>query len=285
MIFIIGGIYVAKALIESVRLHNGVSMPILGLGVWRSSEGGAVEKAVESAIHTGYRSIDTAKIYGNEAGVSTGIVASGVSREELFITTKVWNSDQGYESTLQAFEESRNRLQTDYLDLYLIHWPVKGKFVDTWRALEKLYEDGKVKAIGVSNFQIHHLEELRKHAQIVPMVNQVEFHPYLTQVELREYCAQNQIQIEAWSPLMQGNFLKDETILQLAEKYGRTPAQIILRWDLEHQVVTIPKSINPSRIEENAQIFDFTLQPEDIKILDGLNKDHRFGPDPDNFNF
>jgi diketogulonate reductase-like aldo/keto reductase len=260
-------------------------MPVLGLGVWKSSEGGDVEQAVESAIRFGYRSIDTAKVYKNEAGVSRGIIMSGINREELFITTKVWNNDQGYESTLRAFEESQNRLQTDYIDLYLIHWAVKGKFVDTWRALEKLYADGKVRAIGVSNFQTHHLEELRLHAKIVPMVNQVEFHPYLTQEELRAYCKEHQIQVEAWSPLMQGHFLKNETILSLAKKYDRTPAQIILRWDLQNQVVTIPKSITPARIEENAQIFDFTLETEDVHVLNRLNKDHRFGPDPDNFDF
>jgi diketogulonate reductase-like aldo/keto reductase len=272
-------------LIESVRLHNDVQMPVLGLGVYKSAEGGDVEQAVASAIRFGYRSIDTAMVYKNEAGVSRGITMSGINREELFITTKLWNSDQGYESTLHAFEESRNRLQTDYIDLYLIHWPVLDTFVDTWRALEKLYTDGKVRAIGVSNFQTHHLEELRSHAKIAPMVNQVECHPYLTQEKLRTYCKEHQIQVEAWSPLMKGNFSEDKTILDLAGKYSRTPAQIILRWHLQNQVVIIPKSITPSRIKENAQIFDFTLDAEDVHVINGLNKDHRFGPDPDNFNF
>jgi diketogulonate reductase-like aldo/keto reductase len=260
-------------------------MPILGLGVWKVNEGGEVEQAVESAIRLGYRSIDTAKVYGNESGVAKGIAASQIAREELFITTKLWNSDQGYDSTLRAFEESRNRLQVDYVDLYLIHWPVADKFVDTWRAFERLYEEGQVKAIGVSNFQVHHLETLSKTANIVPMVNQVEFHPYLTQEELRAYCQKQQIQLEAWSPLMQGHFLEEEKILALAKKYDRTPAQIVLRWDIQNQVVTIPKSVREERIKENAQIFDFSLQEEDMQKLNQLNKGHRFGPDPDNFDF
>lgn len=275
----------SHALTESVVLYNGVHMPILGLGVWKSKEGGEVEFAVETAIRSGYRSIDTAKIYNNESGVSKGIANSGINREELFITTKVWNNDQGYDATLRAFEESMQRLQLDYLDLYLIHWPIKGKYIETWRALEKLYLDGQVKAIGVSNFQTHHIDDLLFNSEIVPMVNQVEFHPYLIQTELRAYCNKHQIQLEAWSPLMQGNFLKDQTILQLAEKYNRTPAQIVLRWDIQNQVITIPKSVSAERIRENANIFDFTLDEIDMNLLNKLNKNHRFGPDPDNIDF
>jgi methylglyoxal/glyoxal reductase len=268
-----------------VTLHNGVEMPVLGLGVWKSPEGAVVEQAVEHAIRTGYRSIDTAKVYQNEAGVGKGIIQSGVKREDLFITTKIWNSDQGYESTLAAFEASLERLQLDYLDLYLIHWPVAGKYTETWQALEELYREKRVRAIGVSNFQTHHLDALLEKAEIVPMVNQVEFHPYLTQEKLRDYSKAHRIQVEAWSPLMQGHFLEEETILRLAKKYNRTPAQIILRWDIENEVVTIPKSVTPSRIEENANIFDFELEAEDHKILNQLNRDYRFGPDPDNFDF
>ncbi|SHE90437.1 Aldo/keto reductase [Seinonella peptonophila] len=275
----------SKELTSSTTLHNGVKMPWLGLGVWKSREGGEVEKAVESALKLGYRSIDTARIYENESGVSRGIEASGVARKDIFLTTKVWNTDLGYEETLRAFEDSKKRLQTDYLDLYLIHWPVENKFVDAWKALEKLYETGEVRAIGVCNFHIHHLKTLENHANLAPMVNQVEFHPYLTQTELRAYCEQHQIQFEAWSPLMQGNFLKDETILSIADKYQRTPAQILLRWDLQHNVVTIPKSVREDRIKENTQIFDFELTQADIDILDQLNRDQRFGADPDNFNF
>jgi diketogulonate reductase-like aldo/keto reductase len=275
----------SSGLNQTVILHNGVKMPIFGLGVWKSPEGEVVERAVETAIRLGYRSIDTAKVYENETGVGNGIIKSEANREDLFITTKVWNSDQGYESTLAAFEASRRRLQLDYIDLYLIHWPVEGKYTETWRALETLYKEKKVRAIGVSNFQTHHLDTLLATAEIVPMVNQVEFHPYLTQDELRAYCQKHQIQVEAWSPLMQGHFLEEKTILQLAEKYDRTPAQIILRWDIENEVVTIPKSITPSRIDENTNIFDFQLEPEDITLLNQLNRNHRFGPDPDNFDF
>jgi methylglyoxal/glyoxal reductase len=270
---------------DSVTLQNGVKMPLLGLGVWQSKEGGDVESAVETALRVGYRSIDTATIYGNEAGVQQGIAASGVARGELFITTKVWNRDQGYDEALRAFEASCQRLKVDYLDLYLIHWPVVDKFTDTWRALERLYEEKLIRVIGVSNFKSHHLEKLSTTANIAPMVNQVEFHPYLTQVELQQYCVEQQIQLEAWSPLMQGHFLQEPVITELAEKYGRTPAQIVLRWDLQHGVVTIPKSITASRIEENAQIWDFELETVDVERLDALNRDQRYGQDPDNFNF
>lgn len=268
-----------------VTLHNGVKMPVLGLGVWRTPEGEVVEQAVETAIRLGYRSIDTAKVYENEVGVGKAIKASGVRREDLFITTKVWNSDQGYEETLAAFEASRERLQLDYLDLYLIHWAVEDKFTETWRALETLYKENKVRAIGVSNFQTHHIDTLLEKAEIVPMVNQVEFHPYLTQNELRAYCKKHNIQVEAWSPLMQGHFLEEPVIHDIAKKYNRTPAQIVLRWDIQNGVVTIPKSVTPSRIEENANIFDFELEAADVERLNQLNKNHRFGPDPDNFDF
>lgn len=270
---------------DSVTLHNGVNMPRLGLGVWQSKEGGDVENAVTAAINAGYRSIDTAKVYENESGVRKGIEASGIARDELFITTKVWNSDQGYDETLKAFEASCERLGLETLDLYLIHWPVEAKFMDTWKAMERLYEEKVVRAIGVSNFHIHHLEKLSTKANIAPMVNQVEFHPYLTQVDLRAYCQEHNIQFEAWSPLMQGKFLQEEVILDVAKQYNRTPAQILLRWDLQHGVVTIPKSITKERIEENAKIFDFELKSEDMELLNQLNRDQRFGPDPDNFDF
>ncbi|MBN2910327.1 aldo/keto reductase [Polycladomyces sp. WAk] len=260
-------------------------MPWLGLGVWRAQEGGEVENAVKTAIRIGYRSIDTAAMYGNEAGVGRAVRESGVRREELFITTKVWNTDQGYDSTLAAFEASLQRLGIDYVDLYLIHWPVAGKYKETWKALEKIYRDGRARAIGVSNFQVHHLEDLMADAEIKPMVNQVEFHPYLTQVELREYCSQHGIQVEAWRPLMKGEVANVPEIRELAVKYGKTPAQIVLRWNLQHGVVTIPKSVSESRIRENANLFDFELSQEDMAKLDGLNRNQRFGPDPDNFDF
>ncbi|WP_439846836.1 glyoxal/methylglyoxal reductase [Bacillus subtilis] len=270
---------------DTVKLHNGVEMPWFGLGVFKVENGNEATESVKAAIKNGYCSIDTAAIYKNEEGVGIGIKESGVAREELFITSKVWNEDQGYETTLAAFEKSLERLQLDYLDLYLIHWPGKDKYKDTWRALEKLYKDGKIRAIGVSNFQVHHLEELLKDAEIKPMVNQVEFHPRLTQKELRDYCKGQGIQLEAWSPLMQGQLLDNEVLTQIAEKHNKSVAQVILRWDLQHEVVTIPKSIKEHRIIENADIFDFELSQEDMDKIDALNKDERVGPNPDELLF
>lgn len=270
-------------------LHNGVKMPWFGLGVFKVEEGTEVVHAVKTAIKHGYRSIDTAAIYGNEEGVGQGIreglAASSLSREDLFVTSKVWNADQGYETTLAAFETSLEKLGLDYLDLYLIHWPVAGKYKETWRALETLYKAGRIRAIGVSNFQIHHLQDLMKEAEIKPMVNQVEYHPRLTQVELQMFCREQEIQFEAWSPLMQGQLLEDPELQEIASKYGKSIAQVILRWDLQHGVVTIPKSIKEHRIIENAAIFDFELTAEDMSRIDALNENHRVGPDPDNFDF
>ncbi|KUP35543.1 glyoxal reductase [Bacillus halotolerans] len=275
----------ATSLKDTVKLHNGVEMPWFGLGVFKVENGSEATESVKAAIKNGYRSIDTAAVYKNEEGVGIGIKESGVAREELFITSKVWNEDQGYDTTLAAFEKSLERLQLDYLDLYLIHWPGKDKYKDTWRALEKLYKDGKIRAIGVSNFQVHHLEELLKDAEIKPMVNQVEFHPRLTQKELRDYCKKQGIQLEAWSPLMQGQLLDNEVLTQIAEKYNKSVAQVILRWDLQHEVVTIPKSIKEHRIIENADIFDFELSQEDMDKIDALNHDERVGPNPDELLF
>ncbi|MFD2214501.1 aldo/keto reductase [Metabacillus endolithicus] len=271
---------------STTTLHNGVKMPWFGLGVFKVEEGSEVVDSVLAAIKAGYRSIDTAAVYGNEEGVGKAIAECGVSREELFITSKVWNADQGYDETISAFEESLRKLQLDYLDLYLIHWPVpeQGKYIDTWKALEKLYKDGKIRAIGVSNFKEHHLQDLINQADVKPMVNQVEYHPRLTQEGLHEFCKKHQIQLEAWSPLMQGQLLDEPTLVEIAQKYNKSTAQIILRWDLQNEVVTIPKSIKPHRIEENANIFDFTLSEEDMKQISSLNQDKRVGPDPDEFN-
>ncbi|MEL3962806.1 aldo/keto reductase [Lysinibacillus endophyticus] len=264
-------------------------MPWFGLGVFKVAEGPELVNAVKTAIKHGYRSIDTAAIYQNEQGVGKGIEEglkeAGISREQLFVTSKVWNTDLGYESTIAAYEESLKRLNLDYLDLYLIHWPVEGKYKEAWRAMETLYKEGKVKAIGVSNFQIHHLEDLFQDAEIKPMINQVEYHPKLTQKELHAFCKEHNIQLEAWSPLMQGHLLENETLKEIANKYNKTVAQIILRWDLQNGVVTIPKSTKEHRIVENATIFDFELTNEDMTIIDGLNENVRIGPDPDNFNF
>lgn len=274
---------------DTITLHNGVKMPGLGLGVFKVEEGPDLVNAVRAAIVHGYRSIDTAAIYGNEQGVGEGIVAgikeTGIKREDLFITSKVWNSDLGYESTIEAYETSLNKLGLDYLDLYLIHWPVEGKYQEAWRALETLYTEGKVKAIGVSNFQIHHLENLMKSATILPMVNQVERHPRLTNKEVLAYCREKGIQLEAWSPLMQGQILDNEVLQSIAKKHGKSTAQVILRWNLQEQVVVIPKSIKEHRIIANADLYDFELTQIEMDQIDQLNQDLRVGPDPDNFDF
>lgn len=270
---------------STTKLSNGVEMPWFGLGVYKVEEGDQVVNSVKWAIEAGYRSIDTAALYQNEEGVGQAIKESGVPREELFITTKVWNSDQGYDTTLQAFEKSLSKLGLDYVDLYLVHWPVKGKYKDTWRALEKLHEDGKVRAIGVSNFQIHHLEDLLADAKVRPVVNQVELHPLLSQVELRNYCKEQGIQIEAWAPLAQGRLLDNPTLQAIADKHGKSIAQVLLRWDIQSGIVTIPKSIKKERIVQNADIYDFELSAEEMKQIDDLNEDRRFGADPDNFDF
>lgn len=266
-------------------LHNGVKMPYFGLGVYLSEDGAEVINAVKWALESGYRHIDTAAIYKNEEGVGEGIRKSGIEREEIFVVSKVWNSDQGYESTIKAFNDSLERLGLDYLDLYLIHWPVAEKYKETWKALEHLYAEGKVKAIGVSNFLQHHLEDLLSEAQIVPMVNQMEFHPYLVQQELLDFCKKHKIQYEAWSPMMQGKIFEMDEFKQLAQKYNKTIAQIVLRWDIQKGVVTIPKSSKKERIIANSQIFDFAISKEDMLIIDKLHKGQRFGPDPDNFDF
>lgn len=269
---------------SATKLANGVEMPWFGLGVFKVQEGQEVIDSVKAAIKAGYRSIDTASVYGNEEGVGQAIRESGVAREELFITTKVWNTEQGYESTLAAFDQSLSKLGLDYADLYLVHWPIRAKYKDTWRALEKLYADGKVRAIGVSNFQIDHLEDLLADAAVKPMVNQVELHPLLNQQELREYCKAQGIQIEAWAPLAQGHLLDNEVLADIAARHNKTLPQVILRWDLQNGIVTIPKSVKEERIIANADIFDFELSEEEISRINGLNRDQRFGSHPDRFN-
>ena len=269
---------------STVELLNGIRMPRLGLGVWKSKEGPETENAVSAALQAGYRLIDTAALYENEASVGRAVRESDVPREHIFVTTKVWNSEQGYDSTLKAFGASMDKLDLDYVDLYLVHWPVPGKYKETYRALETLYEEGKVKAIGVSNFLIHHLEDLMGSCRIKPMVNQVEMHPLLTRKPLLEFCKREGIQVESWRPLMKGGF--DIPLLQeLAAKYGKTPAQILIRWHLQLDIVTIPKSARAERIRENADVFDFRLSREDMARIDGLNEDRRFGADPDRIDF
>jgi methylglyoxal/glyoxal reductase len=274
---------------DTTILHNGIQMPWFGIGVFKVEEGPELVQAVKTAIVHGYRSIDTAAIYGNEEGVGQGIreglKEAGISREELFVTSKVWNADLGYESTIAAYEKSLTKLGLEYLDLYLIHWPVEGKFKEAWKALETLYKQGRVKAIGVSNFQIHHLEYLMKDAEIKPMVNQVEYHPRLTQKELQSFCQKHGIVLEAWSPLMQGQLLNNPVLKEIAERHHKSVAQVILRWDLQNGVVTIPKSTKAHRIAENATVFDFQLKEGEMKRIHDLNENHRVGPDPDNFDF
>lgn len=266
-------------------LNNGLEMPWLGFGVFRMKDGKEVEHAVAHALEVGYRSFDTASVYGNERGVGKALRESGIPREDLFVTTKVWNDDQRDKRTMAAFEESLERLDMDYVDLYLVHWPVDGCYQETWQVMEEIYQSGRAKAIGVSNFRIHHLEDILRDSQLVPSVNQVEFHPFLVQPDLLTFCQSHNIQVEAWSPLMRGQIVTKQAVQDLAEKYHKTPAQIALRWDLQHEVVTIPKSSHPERIAENAQIFDFELSQADIEMLDALDEGKRVGPDPDNFDF
>ncbi|MGN7513511.1 MAG: aldo/keto reductase [Allomuricauda sp.] len=269
----------------SFELHNGVQMPYFGLGVYLSKDGSEVINAVKEALNHGYRHIDTASVYDNEEGVGQGIRESNVDRKDMFLVSKVWNTDQGYDSTLRAFDASLERLGTDYLDLYLVHWPKGETSKETWKALEKLYKEKRVRAIGVSNFLQHHLEDLLTSADIVPMVNQMEFHPYLVQQDLIDFCNSKGIQYEAWSPLMQGNIFDLDIMKDLASKYNKTIAQIVLRWDLQKGVVTIPKSSKKERIIANSDLFDFELSEDDVQLLDGLDRGKRFGPDPDNFDF
>ncbi|WP_174614371.1 aldo/keto reductase [Virgibacillus ihumii] len=268
---------------DTVILNNGVKMPGFGLGVYKVEDGDTVVHSVKTAIKHGYRSIDTASFYDNERGVGQGIRESGVSREELFITSKVWNDQQGYDSTLQAFEQSLEKLGLDYLDLYLIHWPVSGKYHETWKALEKLYQDGQVRAIGVSNFHVHHLKSLIENSSVTPVIDQVEYHPHLTQEKLKDFCTRENIQLEAWSPLKRGRLLNEPVITEIAQKYQKSAAQVILRWDVQNDVVTIPKSIHEHRINENADIFDFSLTGEEMLRISELNLNDRSGSNPDDF--
>ncbi len=270
---------------DCAALANGVRMPWLGLGTWQTPDGRDAANAVTWAVAAGYRHIDTAAAYYNEDGVGTGIRECGAPRDSLFITTKLWNADQGYDGTLRAFDASMKKLGLEVLDLYLIHWPVKGRYKESWRAMEKLYKDKRVRAIGLSNFQVHHVQDVMKDCEVKPLVNQVEFHPFLTQKPLREFCRKNDIVVTAWSPLMHGHMKESRALAEIAKRLGKSPAQVLVRWDLQHEVITIPKSTHRQWIEENTKVFDFTLSEQEVARLDGENRDHRFGPDPDNFNF
>jgi methylglyoxal/glyoxal reductase len=272
-----------QATVEPVaKLNNGVMIPRLGLGVYQSPPGQVTQRAVEYALTIGYRHIDTARIYNNETDVGTALRKSGIKREDVFITTKLWNSDHGYDTALKACDDSLKRLGLKYLDLYLIHWPVPEIRNESWTALTKLLKDGKCRSIGVSNYTIQHLTELLEDADVVPMVNQVEFSPFLYQKQLLDYCERNKIQLEAYSPLTQGEKLNHPKIQQIAKRHNKAPAQVLIRWSLQHNLVTIPKSIREERIKENSQVFDYTLTSEDMKVLDSLDENFRNSWDPTN---
>lgn len=263
------------------KLSNGVNMPSIGFGTYKLGEEQDVIDRVKLALKIGYRQIDTASFYGNEEGVGKGIAQSGVDRKDIFLVTKLWNDDHGYEETINAFNKSIKKLGVDYLDLYLIHWPNKLNS-ETWRAFEDLYKEGKVRAIGVCNFKIGHLEELKKIAKIMPMVNQIEIHPCKTQKDIIEYCTENNIQVVAWGPIMRGKIFSLPLMLDLAEKYNKSIAQITLRWHIQNGVIPIPKSSNEERIKANIDIFDFNLSNEDMKKIDSLNSNEDVSGVPDN---
>ena len=272
--------------VPPIILNNGVEMPQLGFGVWQVPDDEA-ERAVATALEAGYRSVDTAAIYGNEEGTGRAIAASGVPREDVFVTTKLHNRDQGYDSTLRAFDVSLGKLGLEYVDLYLIHWPTpaRDKYVDTYKAFEKLHADGRIRAIGVSNFEPEHLRRLIEETSVVPAVDQIELHPHLQQHAAREFHAEQGIATEAWSPLGSGKgLLEVPAIVAIAQKHGRTPAQIVLRWHLQIGNIVIPKSVTPSRIRENIEVFDFSLDTEDLAAISALNEDRRLGPDPNALN-
>ena len=269
------------AINSTKTLHNGVEMPRFGLGVYKMTDKEAATEAMITAIQEGYKAIDTATIYDNEVEVGEAVRNSGVKREELFITSKVWNTDQGYDETLRAFESSLKRLDFDYLDLYLTHWAIEGKYVDTYRAIQRLYDEKLVRSIGVSNHQQHHLEKILATANTKPMVNQIELHPQLTQVPLRDYCASHDIAVTSWSPLARGRLLEDPVLAEIAKTHSKSIAQVIIRWHLQSDLTVIPKSVTPSRIKENAKVFDFSLTEEEMKLIDGLNQDWRSGTHPD----
>ena len=269
---------------STCTLNNGVKIPFIGLGVFRSPAGDVTRSAVHHALQAGYRHIDTAKIYANEQDVGRAIAESDVPREEIFVTTKLANADQGYDSTLRAIDENLNKLQMDYVDLYLEHWPVEGRRLESWKAMEKILTDGKVKAIGVSNFMKRHIEELLDNSDIVPVINQIELSPFncLFRKDTIDFCLENNIAIEAYSPLTKARKLDDPNLVEIAVKYHKTTAQILIRWALQHEFIAIPKSTKQHRIIENASVFDFSISEVDMDFLDGLNENLVTGWDPTN---
>ena len=270
--------------VKYMELINEVKMPAIGIGTYKTGSDEETAHAVKFAIEAGYRHIDAAAFYGNEIGVGKGVKESGVKREDIFLVTKLWNDDHGYDKTMEAFNKSLERLQVEYLDLYLIHWPTKLNS-ETWRAFEELYESGKVRAIGVCNFKEGHLEELKESAKIMPMVNQMEVHPFNTRKKLREYCKVNNIQMVAWSPISRGRVLTNELLIKLSEKYSKTITQVVLKWHIQNGVVPIPKSSNEGRIKENFEVFDFEIAKEDMELIASLNEDKSVTAGPDNTTF
>lgn len=269
------------SLIGQVKLYNGVFIPSLGFGTFKLTEPTEVNTAIEAALSAGYRAFDTAELYQNEAVLGNALAHCGVEREQLFITTKIGNNSQGYEQTLRSFDRSLENLRLDYLDLYLVHWPLKDNFFATWKAIERLYDDKRVRAIGVCNFHQSHFELLKTQANIKPMINQIEIHPYLTQQSLIQYLTSEEIAIEAWSPLARGRVNDEKVLIDIASKYQKSASQVTLRWHLQKGLIVIPKSANPQRIIENTKIFDFVLTPQEMKQIDLLDEGYRTGPNPD----
>ncbi len=269
-----------SSLEDCVEIAPGVLMPWLGLGTYRSAEGVEIEQEVAWGLQLGYRGIDTASLYGNEEGIGHALRRSGIARDDVFVATKVWNSEQGYDSTLQACADSLARLHLDYVDLYLIHWPDPRLMEETWRAMEELNRQGKVRAIGVCNFLVPHLEQLLALAETPPAVDQIEHHPRLQQPQLRDFCAERGITLQAWAPVMRGGVFQVPEIVEIAARHGKTAAQVSIRWILQHGVTTIPKSVHRDRIAENADVFDFALTAEEMRVIDGLDTGERIGPDP-----
>mgnify|MGYP001507795972 FL=1 len=274
---------------DYIEFYNGNQMPTLGLGTFRVENDDTCKEAVKHAIESGYRSIDTAKVYGNEEqvgqGIKEGLESTGLNREDIFVTSKLFFEDFGRENVAQAYETSIQKLGLDYLDLYLVHWPGTNEavMIDTWKGMEDLYKDNKVKNIGVSNFNPDHFEALLAQVSIKPVINQVEFHPYFTQEKLRKYLEAQNIHMESWSPFMNAQILNDETLNEIGKEVNKSAAQVIIKWNMQHNVVVIPKSVTPNRIEENIDVFDFELSADQMKRIDDLNKEQRIGPDPDTF--
>jgi len=279
-----------KSLKDTFKLSNGIGIPCVGFGTWQTPDGQTAIDSVKAAIKAGYRHIDTAAVYGNEKSVGQAIEESGVDRKELFITSKLWNADRGYDKTLKAFEKSIKELGTDYLDLYLIHWPSNKKDgeevnADTWRGFEKLYKDGQIKSIGVSNFLAHHLRALMEKAEVMPMVDQIEYHPGQMQLEVVDFCKANDIIVEAWSPLGTGKMLTNPELMEIAKKYNKSVAQLCIRWVLQNDVLPLPKSVTPERIVENTKVFDFSITDEDMETINNMPYIGGSGLNPDKVKF